>query len=530
MKFLRKYHKWISIIFSLFFFIFGLSGIILNHRDWLAPLEVSRKYLPQNYRYQNWNNAAIRGTLRTEEGKILMYGNIGIWETTPETRYFKDLNVGIKEGIDNRKTSVVVEWKNNLVAGTFSGLYVWDKNKDQWLTIPLDLVNPWIMDISIKDDSLYIISRSELIITRDLHKFHRRFLPPPEGYDNKADLFKTLWVIHSGEIYGLPGKILVDLLGIALIFLTITGLKIFIDKIILKKTINPGTKRRKKYWISWNLKWHNKIGYIAIAFLLVNSITGIFLRPPFLILAAGQRVKKIPLTELDSPNPWFDQLRRIHYDTINHMWVVSTYDGFYYSEDDFHSPLKRFIHQPPASVMGVNVLQQMDSTRYLVGSFEGLFLWDFMTGECLNFITGKPYTPFKGQGGAPIGDYLVTGYSGDFPGHFYVFDYNQGCFDLAGKQTLLEMPDNIVKQSPMSLWSLALEFHTGRIFQPLIGPFYILIVPLTGLAAVFVLVSGFWVWWRFYRRRVNIIQGTAAFTTVEEGPSPASLKAEMEKK
>lgn len=91
------------------------------------------------------------------------------------------------------------------------------------------------MDITHRGDSLYILTRSELISTSDLQHFHYRQLPSPEGYDNKADLFKTLWVIHSGEIYGLPGKILVDLLGIALIFLTLTGLKIFIDKIILKK-------------------------------------------------------------------------------------------------------------------------------------------------------------------------------------------------------------------------------------------------------------------------------------------------------
>ncbi|MDK2909018.1 MAG: hypothetical protein PWR20_585, partial [Bacteroidales bacterium] len=464
----------------------------------------------------------------TKDGKIILYGNIGIWETNPEAIQFNDLNQGIKKGIDNRKTSIVIEWGENLVAGTFSGLYIKEPRQKQWKYQPLNVRNPWIMDITLQGDSLYILTRSELISTSDLQHFHYRQLPPPEGYDNKADLFKTLWVIHSGEIYGLPGKILVDLLGIALIFLTLTGLKIFIDKIILKKSLHPETKRRKKHWIGWNLCWHNKIGYIAVAFLLVNSLTGIFLRPPFLILAAGKKVDKIPFTELDTPNPWFDQLRRIHYDTLNRIWVISTYEGFYYSPDDFQSPLKPFIHQPPASVMGVNVLRQVDSSRYLVGSFEGLYLWNFKTGECLNFITEKPYENHSQQR-SPIGDYLITGISTDFPGHYLIFDYNQGCFDISGGIPLPDMPENIRNKSPLSLWSLALEFHTGRIYQSLIGPFYILVVPLTGLAAAFVLISGFIVWWKYYRRGKKPNHGTASLTTSEGSPTPASLKAEIEK-
>ena len=30
------------------------------------------------------------------------------------------------------------------------------------------------------------------------------------NYDDKAGLFRTIWVIHSGEIYGITGKLIVD--------------------------------------------------------------------------------------------------------------------------------------------------------------------------------------------------------------------------------------------------------------------------------------------------------------------------------
>jgi uncharacterized iron-regulated membrane protein len=43
--------------------------------------------------------------------------------------------------------------------------------------------------------------------------------------------------------------------------------------------------------------------------------------------------------------------------------------------------------------------------------------------------------------------------------------------------------------------------HTGRIFEHLIGPFYILYVPLAGLCLIMVLVSGFFIWWKAHRKK-----------------------------
>jgi uncharacterized iron-regulated membrane protein len=53
----------------------------------------------------------------------------------------------------------------------------------------------------------------------------------------------------------------------------------------------------------------------------------------------------------------------------------------------------------------------------------------------------------------------------------------------------------------MSLWNVALELHTGRVFEHLIGPFYILIVPLAGICILLVLISGFLLWWKVYRKK-----------------------------
>jgi uncharacterized iron-regulated membrane protein len=57
------------------------------------------------------------------------------------------------------------------------------------------------------------------------------------------------------------------------------------------------------------------------------------------------------------------------------------------------------------------------------------------------------------------------------------------------------MTPEILEKSPISLWNVKLEIHTGRIFQSLVGDYYILIVPLVGLFSLVILITGFLVWW-----------------------------------
>jgi hypothetical protein len=326
-------------------------------------------------------------------------------------------------------------------------------------------------------------------------------LPPPENYDNKTGLFKTLWVIHSGEIYGTAGKIIVDFAGLVFAFLTITGFIVFVNRIILKKNKKPVEVRVKlRNSNNWNIKWHNKIGWIALAILILNTTTGMFLRPPLLAFIGNSRVGKIPYTEMATPNPWFDQLRRIYYDQDINRFIVVTMDGFYYSDDNFKTELRQFKYQPPASIMGVTVFEKIDSYKYLVGSFEGLFTWNSQSGEVIDYIKKQLYTAPSNRG-KPIGDFLVSGFSRDFRNQEYYFDYDLGAVNINGVQRFAPLPENIIRDTPMSLWNVALEIHTGRIYQSIIGDFYVLIVPLTGLFVLFILISGFIVWLKLRKNK-----------------------------
>ena len=502
-KFFRKYHKWLGVIFALIILSYVFSGIILNHREGLSFIDVDRKLLPKEYRYQNWNNAAVKSTLKISSDSLLVYGNIGIWLTDSSFTDFKNFSAGIPQGIDNRKIFQMIRTTGNkLLAGTFSGLYTFNYNEKKWISVALPVKEKVIVDIIQKQDTIFILTRSTLLKTTDLIHFSVFELPPPENYDNKTGLFKTLWVIHSGEIYGTAGKIIVDFAGLVFAFLTITGFIVFVNRIILKKNNKPAEIRVKlRNSNKWNINWHNKIGWIALAVLILNTTTGMFLRPPLLAFIGNSRVGKIPYTELATPNPWFDQLRRINYDQVIDRFIVVTMDGFYYSDDNFKTDLKQFRFQPPASIMGVTVLEKIDEYTFLIGSFEGLFTWNSQTGEVFDYIKKQQYTP-PSRNSRPIGEFLVSGYTHDYKNKEFFFDYNTGAVNINGAERFAILPQKIIKDSPVSLWNVALEIHTGRIYQSIIGDFYVLIVPITGIFVLFILISGFIVWLKI-RKNVN---------------------------
>lgn len=494
-KFLKKYHKWISIVFTIFIILFSISGIILNHRNLLSGFDVSRKVLPSEYGYKNWNNASVRSTYKINPDSILIYGNIGVWLTDSTFSKFQDFNNGFPEGIDNRKISKIISTKNNqLLAGTHFGLFNYENSI--WKKIELPVEKERISDIILKEDSVFILTRSFLLKSSDIINFEVITLPDPVNYDNKIGLFKTLWVIHSGEIYGEVGKLIVDFIALILIILTISGLILFFNKFILKKTKLKNKRTRIKHSNKFWLKWHNKIGWTTIIFLLITSSTGIFLRPPFLIPIANEKVSKIPFSELDTDNAWFDKLRRINYNSETNTFLVSTSEGFYYSGDNFKTELKPVRFQPPVSIMGLNVFEEISENKYLIGSFEGLFAWEPESGFVFDIIKQQPYSGSRNDG-RPIGQFLIAGFSMDYLNSPVAFDYNLGALALDGKD-FISMPKELSNQ-PISLWNVALEIHTGRIFQSLLSDFYILIVPLTGIALLFILISGFIVWNKKYR-------------------------------
>jgi hypothetical protein len=308
-----------------------------------------------------------------------------------------------------------------------------------------------------------------------------------------------LWLLHSGEIWGMAGKLLVDLCGIELLIISLGGLIHFIFPKWIK---NRKSKQMDHAQLlsarNFNLKWHNRLGWIFIPFLIFVTLTGMFLRPPLLIAIANSVVPPIPGTVLSSPNPWYDKLRRVLYDEEQHIFLFSTSEGIYFTDENFGEPMRRLPGEPPVSVMGCNVLEKKGDHTYLVGSFSGLFLWDPLKAQVFDYLSGSPYQAPQ-TAGPPVSKDMIDGWFADTSGNEFYFDYNQGFTPIRNNGNFAAMSPEIIAKSPISLWNLALEIHTGRIFEPVLGMFYILYVPLAGICILIVLISGFLIWWKAYR-------------------------------
>lgn len=494
----RKLHKWPGIIIAVFAIHFAFSGIIMNHRSLFSGVDISRKWLPRSYEYQNWNQAAVRGGFEMSQDSLLFFGNIGVWIKTKQG--YIDYNQGFPQGIDNRKINQLIRFREKLIAATQFGLFQRSTLEEEWQAVTTPLAGQRLVDLFIRKDTLMILSRNYMMKSADLIHFETITLPAPQGYTSSAGLFNTLWELHSGELFGTVGKLLVDLLGFVTILLSVTGLlHFFFPKFIRRKKRITGTSGNLPATYRLNLRWHNVVGYIFVLFLVINTTAGIFLRPPLLIPIVNTRVGIIPGTHLDNNNPWNDKLRRGTWNEQSGIYIISTSDGFYAADENLTRPMIRFYSQPPVSLMGCNVLEPVDSTKYLIGSFSGMFVWDAMNGEVSDFFTGKRYEAPTGMS-RPVSDHMVAGYIRDRQNQQWVFDYNNG-IEAINTKTIWKMSAEVKAKSPISLWNLSLEIHTGRILEQFIGAFYLLYIPIAGICVLMVLISGFFVWLLAHRKR-----------------------------
>ena len=75
-----------------------------------------------------------------------------------------------------------------------------------------------LTDITTHGDTLIVLSRSHLYYaTAPYKKFTCLTLQAGWGNEGKVSLFRQIWLLHSGALFGTVGKLIVDGIGIVLI-------------------------------------------------------------------------------------------------------------------------------------------------------------------------------------------------------------------------------------------------------------------------------------------------------------------------
>lgn len=531
----KKYHRWFGLVLSVFMLVFCVSGIILNHREAFSGCEVSRKWLPASYHVKNFNNGVVKGTVVKKSAahslssencdSVLVYGCAGVFLTDSRLSTWQDFNAGLPESIDERNVRHVVKAKDgSLWCAALRDVYRYDENSHRWKKVELPGNEERIMDVALAKDSMTVValtrSRVFTIVpfvqygeivkigksSSETYRVESKIIPAPKKYEPKATLFKLVWHLHSGEFFGLPGKLVVDAIALVLIVLSITGILLFILPYGIRRAKKLAAKARMKRLgkqFAWNMKWHNKIGYVTIVLTLWIAITGMCLRPPLMVPLV---LSKLPQAVGEGGNVWQDKLRAIRWDAVQGDWLVSTSEGFLRVDEDFSQAPKMLPDDecPKLSPMGVTVWESDGKGGWIVGSFRGIYRWNPVNhslNQILDYFTGKPS---EETSMIPISDNLVCGYSEDFlGGKPLVFDFAKGVEDAKGQAVALcndepktsrneeSMSDLICETAPMSLWNVALELHVGRCYSPFLGPLSDLFVFLSGLLITLVLLSGY---------------------------------------
>lgn len=531
----KKYHRWLGLVLSVFMLVFSVSGIILNHREVFSGCEVSRKWLPASYHIKNFNNGVVKGTVMKKSAahslssencdSVLAYGCAGVFLTDSRLSTWQDFNAGLPESIDERNVRHVVKAKDgSLWCAALRDVYRYDENSHRWKKVELPGNEERIMDVALAKDSMTVValtrSRVFTIVpfvqygeivkigksSSETYRVESKIIPAPKKYEPKTTLFKLVWHLHSGEFFGLPGKLVVDAIALVLIVLSITGILLFILPYGIRRAKKLAAKARMKRLgkqFAWNMKWHNKIGYVTIVLTLWIAITGMCLRPPLLVPLV---LSKLPQAVGEDGNVWQDKLRAIRWDAVQGDWLVSTSEGFLRVDEDFSQAPKMLPDDecPKLSPMGVTVWESDGKGGWIVGSFRGIYRWNPVNhslNQILDYFTGKPS---EETSMIPISDNLVCGYSEDFlGGKPLVFDFAKGVEDAKGQAVALcndepktsrneeSMSDLICETAPMSLWNVALELHVGRCYSPFLGPLSDLFVFLSGLLITLVLLSGY---------------------------------------
>lgn len=483
----RKHHKWFGIVFCFFLLMFAISGIVLNHRHMYGRINVSRSVLPISYHFRNWNNGLLRGTLHVGKDSVLIYGAGGAFLTDNEAKTFWDFNQGMPIAADSRALRNVVQTeRGNLFAvGQFDSYML---SAGRWERLPIGTGTAKyndvrFSDITTKGDSVIVVGRDMLYVgTPPYTSFEPLELTAPTNYDARVSLFRSVWLMHSGQILGIPGRVMLDLIGVLFIFLCLSGIAIWLLPKAMKRNVCSGIKPIFKH----SFKWHERLGRKSFIILLFVTITGFALRPPLLVALAKIHTPPIPFTTLDTDNPWQDKLRALRWDNEKHDFLLSTSDGFYSMKSLSDTPHKES-SAPPVSVMGINVFQKHSATgEWLVGSFSGIYSWDRNDNRTIDYITCEAC---KEPSAIPFGKTAVSGFTQDFDSDI-VCTYDKGSESIA-QPSWMEL-------LPMSLWQLALEVHTGRIYTVL-GKEILFYIFIAGIVTLWVLWSG----WKIRKKRTK---------------------------
>ncbi|NPA25324.1 MAG: PepSY domain-containing protein [Deltaproteobacteria bacterium] len=495
-------HKYTGLLALAFCVWMAVSGVLLNHPQILKPYSLPNQLMPANYQYVNWNRMSWRDAVFSGIDDNLLYvgGKEGVWRSLDQGKTFSPLRRGFPRTPYEQDTFSLLlarhAGQETLYAGTRAGLFRWQQNSWQALGDRF-FAGRSVVDVIQVEDRVLAFTDSAAYQARldeEPPVFRPLPLPRKEKRPPRVPLFRWLLKLHDGSLWGLPGRLGVDIIGLALLFLSLSGLLVWYVK--WRRKARKATRLSGRFF-AFNYRWHLKLGIAMALLIAVTTLSGMLVRPPLLIAIVNFSVPAAWMPELDPENPWAGRIQRATWMPGKKKLVLATRQGLFAGPADGSAA---FIHIPdavPIHAMGATVFKTLDNDSLLIGSFSGLYLWNTREGIVIQLRSrSKLGVPDWGR---PL---LVTGVAIFDNKPLLVADYDEGLKSLRQDNWLRpEMPAAISSQSRISLWNALFELHNGRIFEEYLGPLYWFIIPTGGLALLTILATGILGWMSRRRKR-----------------------------
>ncbi len=483
-KLASKLHKILSLIFLPIFLFIALSGMGLNHPNIIKNISLPISSLPENYHFKQWNRGVIQTLAKDERGGIYAAGKNGLG-------YFID---GSYQQIDN--PLAINNWQNfiyslyydkntkQLFVGSRDGLYRYQAETQQWHYY-VQTRDKRIVSIVKNDhsDTIIAIANHHIFtievtannnVTDNAFNKVTELVVTLEKSSQAVPFFRFIFALHSGELLGITGILLMDFVALSLIYFCLSGLYYWLfPKIVRKKLLSKRQQIKGGRAFRWLAKNHNSWGFILAPLLIISAATAAVMRPPgLLLIVAGNSPIDVYASHATNNIPY--KITKAAF--IENKLVLLTDDGVF-SGNLNTARFEQIKFSVPVHGMGATIFQQQTDGNILVGSFSGLFVWQEEHDRYEAIVL-----PEETKGILPVA--ACQNESG-----LVVFDFFKGkLFDQS--KVFSTMPDSINSEARMALWNFFFELHNLRIFQNYIGSFYLLLLLAVSLSLLIITITG----------------------------------------
>ncbi len=500
----RWFHRTLGLSIAFWLALMGASGVLVNHPDWIRDLEAPLWLTPPSYRPQGWNQGTATTLVasRLFPGEILLAGSFGCWQG-PAGNSLREVQSGLGQSGAARAVRQLAllppsgeERSETCIAISGRELYTKAWSDSTWH--PLETPEPApVAFLPGETESALITEAGVWSCANDALAAGSPFWKHIELRSEKTvhhlshSRVELFFDLHSGGLLGLPGRLLMDGLGLLIVFLALGAVSTWCAIRLHRRRKRKRAGMALPGWIRPLDRWHTLLGLYALPLLLLSAGTAFFLRPPTLILLAlGDSAA--PQEERPFPPP-IHKAAPLPGDSL----LLFTDQGLFAGPQKGKGLFRQATLELPTHVMGATAVGLRPDGTPFVGSFSGGFSRD-AEGQLLNLLDERPVDEISRFRLAPV---QVSGYF-QLQEQEIVAGWHKGLLPITGElpPALERMPPEFKDQWRMPLWDWAFEVHNCRIFRDWIGNWYKLAPPAGSLLFFWISVTGLVLWWRKRKR------------------------------